>query len=125
MRNAWDRAARHVLRDENLARDNARELYEKARVRFWREVRDDAVARRQFEDAGFDFPPSRGSAPMLRDVRPDVPDQEIRISLDHVSELAQGQNWRRALDADNLEFEFQMPNTFREIVQMRHSNLRQ
>jgi hypothetical protein len=51
-------------------------------------------------------------------------DAEVRISLDHIEEKAQGNNWQLALDADNLEFTFAGPNSDREIVQMRHPELR-
>ena len=37
---------------------------------------------------------------------------EIRVSLDHILEKAIGDNWRFALDADNLRMEFAMPNTY-------------
>jgi hypothetical protein len=46
------------------------------------------------------------------------------LSLDHVQEKAQADNWQRALDADNLKFEFASPNTERENSQMRHPELR-
>lgn len=44
--------------------------------------------------------------------------------LDHILEKAIGDNWRRALDANNLRMEFSMPNTYREIIQARHPELR-
>ena len=123
--NAWNRARQRVLLDNSLTSANARELYDTAREQFWREVRDDSAAKKYFEDAGFDFPAARERPPMLRNAPSTIPESEIRISLDHVKEIAQGQNWQRALDADNLRFEFQMPNTFREIIQSRHPDLRQ
>lgn len=54
-----------------------------------------------------------------------MPAQETRISLDHVLEKAQGDNWQYALDADNLKMEFHNPNSNRETVQMRHPDLRE
>jgi hypothetical protein len=46
-------------------------------------------------------------------------DQERRISLDHILEKAQGDNWKKALDADNLELMFQNANAWKEIVQVK------
>jgi hypothetical protein len=42
-----------------------------------------------------------------------------------VEEKAQGNNWQKALDANNLQMEFARPNTERENKQMRHPELRQ
>ena len=48
----------------------------------------------------------------------------MKISLDHIVEKARGDNWKQALDAENLRFDFSMPNTYREIIQARHPELR-
>jgi hypothetical protein len=58
-------------------------------------------------------------------MRKNIPDAEITISLDHAAEKAIGSNWRRALDPTNLVYEFAAPNSWREIIQMRHPVLRQ
>ncbi len=63
--------------------------------------------------------------PLLTSVGPAVSTEEIRISVDHVLEKAIGDNWQKALDADNLHMEFQTPNSYREIIQMRHPELRE
>ena len=79
---------------------------------------------RYFTDAGFDFPAGPTTAPVLRSAGTGIPVTETRISLDHLAEKSIGNNWTKALDADNLQMEFAMPNTFREIVQARHPELR-
>jgi len=42
----------------------------------------------------------------------------------HLAEKAIGENWRQALDANNLQMELAMPNTYWEIIQARHPELR-
>jgi hypothetical protein len=122
--NAWVRARMHVLATRTLTADNYPELYEATRNRFWLEVRSDAAASAAVQYAGFRLPAEPTTAPMLAGVRPDLPDRMIRLSLDHIREKAIGENWRYALDEDNLEITFQDPNTLREIIQMRHPELR-
>lgn len=124
LRAAWDRARAEILRTNTLTAGNYPELYNLTRRRFWQEVRSDPVARRRFADAGFDLPDDATQAPMLRGVDSAIPLTETRVSLDHIAEKAIGDNWRVSLDADNLRMEFQMPNTYREIVQSRHPDLR-
>jgi len=125
IRDAWNRAARQVLDERGaLRQDNYLDHYDAVRRQFWRNVRDDAAARQIFDDAGFEFPGDRTTAPMLRGTSPDIPAEGTRLSLDHILEKAQGNNWQKALDADNLEMTFQDPNSMREIVQMRHPDLR-
>jgi hypothetical protein len=121
---AWDRARNHVLSSRSLTRDNYKELYDLTRNRFWQEVRGDAAASSHFSNAGFAFSESATTAPRLAGVGGDIPITETRVSLDHIREKAIGDNWRYALDADNLRMEFASPNTYREIVQARHPELR-
>jgi hypothetical protein len=121
---AWNRARGHVLRTRTLDSTNYEELYNLTRNRFWQEVRGDPSAMRHFTDVGFDFPEGATTAPVLRGVRPGIPVTETRVSLDHLAEKSIGNNWTRAFDADNLQMEFAMPNTFREIIQVRHPELR-
>jgi hypothetical protein len=121
---AWDAARARVLgnrsldsitRDEML-RDGG--FYDRVRNAFWDEVRTRSDALRFIEDVGLELRQQR--APLLRVTSSIVPDEEIRVSLDHIAEKAIGDNWRRAIDPDNLSFEFQSPNSFREIIQRRH-----
>jgi hypothetical protein len=122
---AWHRAADQVTAEHGaLTRDNYPEHYDAARKQFWRNVRDNPVARDAFENAGFEFPPDRTTAPVLRGASGRFSAQEWRISLDHILEKAQGDNWQRALDSSNLKMEFQNPNSYREAVQARHPDLR-
>jgi len=123
---AWNAARERVLagrplssvtRDEMLGVGRSESLYDRVRNEFWDEVRRRPDAITFLTDSGFDL--SRGRAPMLRVNRPGIPDHEIRVSLDHNAEKALGENWRRAIDVDNFTFEFQSPNSYREIVQAR------
>lgn len=121
---AWNRARAAVLSNRTLTAQNYEELYNLTRNRFWREVRADPAAAARFTQAGFVFPGRAESAAILGGVQAGVPAEESLVSLDHILEKGQGNNWQLALDADNLQFEFARPNSFREIVQMRHPALR-
>lgn len=124
VRSCWERARARVLaRSSELTADNYVQLYESTRRAFWLEVLADPEAAAHFRSAGFGFPGADGSAPLLN-TGADVSATEIRVSLDHIVEKAIGENWRLALDADNLRMEFAMPNTYREIIQARHPELR-
>jgi hypothetical protein len=117
---AWQRARARVLAGrevEELGKNGATKAYKDAQELFWAEVRADAAARSYLSGAGFVL--GEAPAPLLRITRA-LPVQQVRVSLDHAAEKALGTNWRRALDADNLELEFQDPNTWREVIQVRH-----
>jgi len=120
----WNDARASVLKKYKLTNDNYVELYEKTREAFWRRVRNDPAAAKILSDAGFGLPGGATAAPVLAGVAPSIPVEDTRISLDHVAEKAQGANWKKALDADNLRMEFARPNTEREIKQMRFPELR-
>lgn len=127
----WNDARATVLSKQSLTKDNYADLYDRTRDAFWRRVRgntpEGAQARQLLKDAGFALPAGknqRSSAPLLDNVDPAIPRTDRSISLDHVEEKAQGTGWQKALDADNLRMEFAMPNTEREIKQMRHPELR-
>lgn len=47
-----------------------------------------------------------------------------RNNIQRTSEALRDNNWTKALEADNLRMEFAMPNTYREIIQARHPELR-
>jgi hypothetical protein len=120
---AWQRARDNVLRGrsvDSLGREGAIRAYGAVRDQFWQLVRTPEFAEgfEFLDEAGFAL--TDAPAPLLRVLSADIPVQEIRISLDHAFEKAIGENWRRALDADNLIFEFHNPNSFREIIQRRH-----
>lgn len=120
IRAAWDRARAHILSKNTLTEDNYLELYNKTRDRFWKEVRSDPAAARHFVDAGFDLNGANTTAARLGGVDSAIPVNEITVSLDHIAEKAIGDNWKKAIDADNLEMTFSMPNTNREVIQKRH-----
>lgn len=119
----WDRARAQVLERYTLTSSNYADLYDRTRRTFWSNVRDDAEAAEYFRNAGFEWVGGDGTAPLLQ-TDAAVPATEIRVSLDHIVEKAIGDNWTKALDADNLRMEFAMPNTYREIIQARHPELR-
>jgi hypothetical protein len=122
-RKSWNAAREHVLRTNTLTKDNVADVYAKVRKQFWRNVRGNEDALKVLRESGFYLPESEGAA-FLGGVKKGIPKQEYRVSLDHSFEKARGDNWMRALDADNLVFEFHNPNSYREIVQMRHVELR-
>ncbi|MEO1050806.1 MAG: DUF4157 domain-containing protein [Bacteroidota bacterium] len=124
VRAAWEAAKSRTLSRHQLIASNYETLYNTTRGRFWLEVRRSPEARRYFEEAGFIFSGGERSAPLLGGVASSIRRTEIRISLDHIREKAIGNNWQYALDADNLQMEFAMPNTYREIIQSRHPDLR-
>ncbi len=121
---AWNEARESILSRSTLNKVDAPELYERTRDAFWRRVRKDPQARAYFEEAGFEFVGADERAPRIAGVGGQTPAREITVSLDHLAEKAQGDNWRKALDADNLQYEPSAPNTDREIRQARHPELR-
>jgi hypothetical protein len=121
LRKLWDEAASEVMRGQRLTKSNAATMYDRTRNKFWQKVRDNPD---RFRNAGFAFPRSEQRAPYLRGMRKNIPDAEITISLDHSAEKAIASNWKRALDPTNLVYEFAAPNSWREIIQMRHPVLR-
>ena len=125
----WNQARASVESRQKLTPENYKKLYDATRNAFWRLVQGDSVdakaARAIFEDAGIGFGPKKGRAPSLQGTDPKLKKAETKVSLDHIKEKAISDNWRKALDADNLQFEFAMPNTHREIKKARHPSLRQ
>ena len=121
IRKLWDEAAAEVLRGKRLTKKNAVTMYERTRNKFWEKVRENPSL---FSEAGFALPRTKTSAPYLRNMRKNIRDAEITISLDHAAEKAIGSNWKKALDPTNLVYEFAAPNSWREIIQMRHPVLR-
>lgn len=124
----WNDARASVLRSGTLTADNYGRMYDLTRNAFWRRLRGNtpnaAQARALLDAAGFELPAGRSSAPQLAGVDNSIGRTERSISLDHIEEKGQGSGWRKALDADNLRLEFAMPNTNREIIQMRHPEMR-
>jgi hypothetical protein len=98
---------------------NSRRLFNNHRARFWRAVRGDPAARKFFEDAGFEFPPGRNTAPVHRD----LPGRQGRISLDHIQTRASKPD--QALDASNLRLVVHGDNTLLENIQQAMPWLRQ
>lgn len=125
----WDDVKKTLMNGrtaKEIGKKGMIELYEKAREMFWRRVRNDKDAVAFLEAAGFKF--ENEGAPMAvlgsegkkANKQGVITDQERRISLDHILEKAQGENWEKALDADNLEMMFQNANSWKEIVQVKH-----
>jgi hypothetical protein len=131
----WERARAKVVGTrslENATRQEMFDLYGRVRDEFWIQCKADSGAVDYLRDAGFSFP-EKGRAPLI-DVTDapaglglpraaDIGVQERRISLDHNLEKALGENYRKAVDADNLTFELHNPNSNRETVQVKF-NLR-
>lgn len=120
----WNEARISAQTSESLSADNYGKLYDRTRNGFWRRVTartpEGAAARAILDAAGLAPAAGKRGAAQLAGVDPSIKRAEITVSLDHAREKAIGDNWRFALDADNLVFEFAMPNTNRENIQMRH-----
>jgi len=126
----WEAAREHVLKgkqptDYNKETVNKR-LYKDAQKKFWENVRNDPAAVDFLKKQGFEFEGKGGAAVAVlgpqgtqKTERGNVTDQERRISLDHIEEKAQGENWKKALDGENLELMFQNANSWKEIVQVK------
>jgi len=121
---AWDAARKKVLQSTPVPTNakEARAVFDKVRDQFWEDVADNTTLNKYFTSAGFEFPGTKGRAPRLSGVDPAIPDWEKTVSLDHLIEVRN--DFSKALDAKNLKMEFSMPNTVREIKQMRHPELR-
>jgi hypothetical protein len=80
-------------------------LYNDTRDEFWRLVRGNEEASRWFSEGGFVFQGGERTAPRVN-IFTDFPGQEREfiLSLDHIAPKAQGENWRMALDPENLRF---------------------
>jgi hypothetical protein len=105
---AWERARATVLAKypgEPTRELMLKTLYNETRNEFWKEVRADGAAKKYFLDHGFVFPDRDTSAPLVAGFE-QYPgkEREFRLSLDHMKPKATDENWRQALDADNLRF---------------------
>jgi hypothetical protein len=127
LKTLWEAAAKRALGGEELTKSNYPTKYKAARRIFWTLVNgkgpEAEAARAIFKDAGFEMKGGT-NAPMLEGADVTLRDAESRISLDHKEEKAIGEGWRKALDADNLQLEFEMANKERENYQQRHPELR-
>ena len=125
----WDAARKDVLKGKeptDYSRDTVIGMYKDAQKKFWENVRKDPGAVDFLKKQGFEFEGDRGAAmatlgPQGKQTteRGNITNQERRISLDHIQEKAQGDNWKMALDAENLELMFQNANSWKEIVQVK------
>jgi hypothetical protein len=125
----WEKAAREAMGNktpEELGREKMIKLYKSTQRKFWSNVRQDPAAVAFLKQHGFVFEGKSGAA--LAELGPlgkqptkrgTITDQERRISLDHIAEKAQGENWKKSLAADNLELMFQNANSWKEIVQVK------
>jgi hypothetical protein len=124
----WNDARASIESRRKLSASNYGDMYDATRDAFWRRVGgktpEAAAARKILTDAGFRAIAGEETAPTLAGTDPKLKTAETKISLDHKEEKAIGDNWKKALDADNLQMEFAMPNTDRENRQARHPELR-
>jgi hypothetical protein len=125
----WNDARASVLSRRQLTAENYGDLYNATRDSFWDRVKGNSAeaeaARNILNEAGIGFDPDKGRAPRLLDVDPKLKRAESVVSLDHNEEKARGDNWKKALDGNNLTLAFAMPNTNRENIQARHPELRE
>ena len=126
----WNAVVQRLTRGatpESLGRDRVLSIYKSAQGDFWTAVAQDPALVRYLGDAGIVFVPGPGNrAPFVQVDNPAlVPWTERKLNLDHVAEKAIGDNWKHALDGDNLKLETQGGNQNREAKQARHGELRQ
>lgn len=125
----WDEARKKVLKGKEVTDykpDVVIDMYKSAQRRFWENVRKDPAAVEYLKKHGFELEGDSGAAVAVlgpqgkaTTERGNITNQERRVSLDHIEEKAQGDNWKKALDADNLELMFQNANSQKEIVQVK------
>jgi hypothetical protein len=125
----WDATQKELMGGktaDELGRDKMIDLYASARQKFWAKVRQDPKAVKFLKENGFSLEGESGAAllemgPVGKEAtkRGNITDQERRISLDHIKEKAQSDNWKMALDADNLELMLQNANSWKEITQVK------
>jgi hypothetical protein len=143
---AWDRARQDVLDRVggattlgeavgDLTESEARELvigrgglYDQTRARFWEEVYQDPIAKEYFLNNGFVFDegaieagkgvraPVHQSLPQEFEDYPASLKDEFRVSLDHIAPKAQDENWKIALDSDNLRYVVQAENRYLHLL---------
>ncbi|VWX50898.1 DUF4157 domain-containing protein [Novosphingobium sp. 9U] len=120
----WNESRAMAVSSEALSPTNYKKLYDATRNAFWRRITantpEGKAARAIFDDSGMGFAEGKRGAARLQDVEGGIKRAETTVSLDHIQEKAIGDNWQLALDPANLMFEFAMPNTNRENIQMRH-----
>jgi hypothetical protein len=119
---AWRVAREQVLAGRDMSSLTHAErisAYSRAQQRFWQEIRASPNAVEWLDSHGFSL--DANGAARLRTTR-GLPVEQVRVSLDHVVEKSADS--LRALDAENLQLEFHDANSMREIVQMRHPELR-
>jgi hypothetical protein len=89
-------------------------VYDATRREFWSKVQESPQATKFFKNGGFDFKGGKGTAPLHESHLSQGSKflDEYRISLDHIAPKAQGQNWQRALDPNNLQFVSHAENRF-------------
>lgn len=124
LKRVWEQARANVLKRYRLTKSNCVKLYDSVRTSFWQRVRKDPAASRLLNEVGFELKGNAATAPKLAGVAEDVPVGEITVSLDHINEKARFDNWKKALDPENLRLEFSRPNTARENLQRRHPETR-
>lgn len=120
----WKQARKDVLKTvpKPNNKEEARSVFEKVRTKFWERVEKHEELKAYFESSGFEFP-GGGRSPQLKGVRPDIPDAEKTISLDH-DPINLADDFTKALDPNNLKMEMASANSWREVTQMRHPNLK-
>ena len=128
LKSHWDDIRKRLMGGktaDEIGRDGMLKLYKKAQRAFWKRVRQDPAAVLFLEKHGFELA-GKGGAPLAKlgpkgqeSTGGKLTRQERRVSLDHIEEKAQGDNWKKSLDGDNLELMFQNANSWKEIVQVK------
>lgn len=123
LRRHWEDARARVMAGRTVNQIGPEEMrgaaYDATRDLFWAAVAADPHARGWLATRGIEFLPGQ-TAPVVRtNGRRLLPIEQRRVSLDHLRERALGDNWRHALDADQLALIPSAPNSARESTQVR------
>ncbi len=109
LRQCWERAKVKGWWAQTLTADNYNELFQWKQSLFGLEVSGSAAARARFAKADFDLPKDPLNSPPLNwpPFLAGDSHKKTYLILEHIADPAIGDNWRYAVDADNLRFAFE------------------
>lgn len=118
LRKVWERASIGAV--PNLRADNYADLFQKTqRLFFGLTLRFSASAMSKYASAGFDVPAFDVGAPPLL---PGDSQKKTHLVLEYITSPAIGDNWRNALNADNLRFAFYDPEAAYQFLSSRRAS---
>jgi hypothetical protein len=100
---------------EQVGADGVKRLYNDIRDEFWERIRNSPEHVEYLRRAGLHI--DETGAAYLGTSNPTLSRGQTKVSLDHQFEKSWQQNWVKAIDADNLVFEFVNPNSYVDSIQ--------